>query len=170
MNDLTASRPTPADEDPLVHRYLAALPRYQPMPDFADRVLLGVWRPIPPRIRSLQARLAQARWPWVVLGLMAAGSFLWQVTFVTALAQHPEWRISALDWIRDEGWPAAWRWLGANGEAAWSAVSHTLTATPSGQVAPWAAAGMALLLGCAIGLYLVMRSVPIAPGGRHGVR
>lgn len=164
MNDLNPNRLSPADEDPLVHRYLAALPRYEPVEDFPDRVLLNVWRPLPPRIRALQEGISRARWPWVVLGVMAVGSFTWQLAAITALAQHPEWRVPIANWIRDEGR----RWLGTGWDAAFTTVSHATAPLLSAQTAPWAAAALGVMLVCALGLYLVTRSASPAHGGPHG--
>jgi hypothetical protein len=68
---------TPAEEDPVVHRYLSALPSLAPTAGFEDRVMAQVWRPTPAwiqRIRCAAAGLFPRRRAWVWAGGLATAS------------------------------------------------------------------------------------------------
>jgi hypothetical protein len=79
MSDAVHHGQTPAEEDPVLHGMLAALPQPRPSHALEDRVLSGVFRPAPQwlrRARSAWTGLNESGRIWVVVGALAAGSVL----------------------------------------------------------------------------------------------
>lgn len=159
---------TPGDEDPIVHRYLVALPRFEPRRGFEARVLMRVWRPLPPTLRRLRDALERSHAPAIVLGVLAFGAFVWQAALVGLVLSLPaEARAVAVDFVND--------WV----PMAWNTVRDQVTelATPvlgylGGYWTPeifWATAVAAVLaIGCAFGLYWTMRLQANTGGVTHG--
>lgn len=170
MRDPTSNLPTPADEDPVVHRYLVALPRFSPVPDFSDRVLLRVWRPIPPRLRRFQAALAKSRWPWVIVGTLAAGSLLGQAVAAGVIAQHRGEASVLLDWVAPQGLAAAWAALTALAIDVLTPPAEWLEAGVTENLAVWAAVGLGVLVASALGLFLTVKTSPATRGASHDTR
>jgi hypothetical protein len=81
--------PSPAEEDPVVDRFLGTLPRPEPSPAFEMRVLNRVWRPVPRRLREVSDRIFRSWQAKLFLGLLAAGAFLWQAVLVSLAMQFP---------------------------------------------------------------------------------
>ncbi len=79
MSDDVHNGLTPADEDPVIHRMLTALPTPQPQREFGDLVLSNVWRPHPRwvrRVRGSLRDLVNSGRVWLVVGGLAVGSLL----------------------------------------------------------------------------------------------
>lgn len=77
MNESPVTQLTPADEDPFVHRHLAALASFAPGEAFADRVMTRVWRPAPAWVRrtaELGRRVFSRKRVWAWTGGLAAAS------------------------------------------------------------------------------------------------
>lgn len=81
--------PSPAEEDPVVDRFLGTLPRPEPSPAFEMHVLKRVWRPVPRRLRDLSDRIFGSWQAKLLFGLMAAGAFVWQAVLVSLSMQFP---------------------------------------------------------------------------------
>jgi hypothetical protein len=160
MRDIVDRNPPPGDEDPLVHSRLSTAPSFEPSTGFDDRVLTWVRRPAPPA--ALEARRALERfarsgqvWYWV--GALALGSLIPWMAGIAALAAEPALPGMAARWAA-EGLSAAGRELAAVAAAARVTPSGAVLLLPGGLSLP-AVAGTALTLwiGCALGLYRVMR-------------
>lgn len=82
-------RPTPAEEDPIVHRFLGTLPRPEVSPVFETRVLKRIWRPVPPTVRDRWDRFIGSWSLKLFLTALAAGAFLWQAALVGVALQFP---------------------------------------------------------------------------------
>lgn len=169
MEDRPLNTPTPAEEDPTVHRFLAALPRFAPGPAFDTRVLLNVWRPIPPRVRRAWTAVRDS---WIVRALLVAmvgGSLLWQAVTVAWLVQHPGERAAALDWLRTEGIPLVWQ-VGTGSLSALLAPAYgAATRFVTGIGLELALAAALVLAVCWLGLYRTTRAWS-PEGGRHAAR
>lgn len=79
MRDVHGNGPLPAEEDPVVDRMLSGLPTPEPRGKIADRVLSRVRRPLPFRIRKIEAgirELVDSGRIWLVIGGLAVGSLL----------------------------------------------------------------------------------------------
>jgi hypothetical protein len=170
MDDLTTNRLTPSDEDPVVHSFLVALPKFSPVPDFSDRVLLRVWRPVPRRLRKIQTAVTESRWPWLAAGTLAAGALLWQAAVARAVAQHPEWADSAVNWIAARALPVAWATTTGFTADRLAAADAWVQTAIAGGLAVWAAAGLAVLAISTVGLLLTLRLRPLTRGGIHAAR
>ncbi len=76
MEDLTTKPIQPAEEDPVIHGYLASLQPYSPSPGFEDRVMAHVLAPPPRWIRSARVRyhtvVDSGRVWWLLGGLTGA--------------------------------------------------------------------------------------------------
>lgn len=94
MNDQPKA-PLPAPEaDPRLDRVLTGLPRFAPLPGFAERVLSRVWIPLPPWARTLRAWLLSyvtGVRGWVILGsLSVATAASWATAIGLGLAYREE--------------------------------------------------------------------------------
>ncbi len=79
MNDDAANGLTPAEEDPELHRVLAALPTPDPVVGMEERVLSRVWRPAPPiarRLRAIPRGLIDSGRIWLIVGSLGFGSLM----------------------------------------------------------------------------------------------
>lgn len=78
---------TPAEEDPVAHRYLSTLPSFAPSAGFEDRVMSQVWRPAPAWLRYTQRAvtgLFPRKHAWLWAGGLAAASAC-SLAIITAL-------------------------------------------------------------------------------------
>jgi hypothetical protein len=79
MSDDVHNGLTPAEEDPVIHRMVTALPTPQPRREFGDLVLSAVWRPHPRwarRVRATLRELIDSGRVWLVVGGLAVGSLV----------------------------------------------------------------------------------------------
>lgn len=79
MNDRLRFEPTPAEEDPILHDYLSALPNLAPRVSLETKVLTHVWRAPPRWVGQMQRRWVESVETgriWFVLGALAAGSLI----------------------------------------------------------------------------------------------
>ena len=79
MNDDAPNGLTPAEEDPELHRVLAALPTPDPVVGMEERVLSRVWRPAPPiarRLRAIPRGLIDSGRIWLIVGGLGFGSLM----------------------------------------------------------------------------------------------
>ncbi len=110
---------TPAEEDPIVDRWLASLPELTPSTDFADAVMARVWAPAPRWVQSVQRvtgalfdRKHARKWA----GGLAASSAVSLAVIVTLAVNYwvqleTVWA-SFVDGVAIEVWRAAIAWLG----------------------------------------------------------
>lgn len=96
---------TPAEEDPVVHRFVAALARPAPRPPFETRVLTRVWRPPPRAWRAIRARLTSSWQARLLFGALAAGAFIWQFTVVMYVVDHPQTVAQLVSLVETRAWP-----------------------------------------------------------------
>ena len=112
---------TPAQEDPILHGYLTALPTYSPRAGFEDRVMSRVWQPAPAWVRPLtrSARaFAHPKHVWALAGGLAFTSCV----FVTAMVA-----LTVAYWMHVE---TAWRLFSSTIVlGTWSVVVHWTAAT-----------------------------------------
>jgi len=161
MEDRFLNEPTPAEEDPAVHRALATLPAFAPGPVFEDRVMSRVWQPLPPKLRELVLAwrdYVDSGRHYGPLGALAVGALIplgvvigLAVTFSTQIG-------SFLAWLVGVGVPFAWAWARADIAEVVSTVNTFVAALfPSGTALMGAAIGSVLVLaGCTFGLYRTM--------------
>jgi hypothetical protein len=104
-NEGSADRPRAKIDDSVLDRYLEALPRFDPMPGFEDRVMARVFVPPPLWVQSLRqyaVSLVETRRIW----WLAAG---------TAIASVMSWIVVVILVLRDiEGATAAVEWASAH--------------------------------------------------------
>ena len=82
---------TPAEEDPIVDRWLASLPELSPGDGFEDAVMARVWVPVPHWVRSVQSTtraLLNRKRAWVWAGGVAALSAASIAVIVTLMVSH----------------------------------------------------------------------------------
>ena len=161
MEDHFLNGPTPAEEDPVVHRALATLPAFAPGPVFEDRVMSRVWQPLPPKLRQLVLAwrdYVDSGRVYGPLGALAVGALIplgvaigLVVTFSTQIG-------SFLAWLVGVGVPFAWAMARADIAEVVSTVNTYIAALfPSSTALMAAAIGSALVLaGCTFGLYRTM--------------
>ncbi|MDH3291961.1 MAG: hypothetical protein OEO20_07280 [Gemmatimonadota bacterium] len=161
MTDAIANGLTPAEEDPILHRYLNALPAAVPMAGLSDRVLSGVWRPAPRWIRTGRAAMhdmtASGR-IWLVIGALAVGSLVPLAAAVVLVGVFAESIGGGLRWLVAEGIPFAWVAFTADLQGALGTVASVLVAhglTRADLLAGGIGAAVTTL-GCAIGLRRTM--------------
>lgn len=159
---------TPGDEDPIVHRYLVALPRFEPRRGFETRVLMRVWRPLPPALRRLRHALARSQAPTIVLGLLAFGAFVWQAALVGLVVSFPaEARGVTAEFI-SEWLPTLWITAREQLVELATPVLGTIAGYWTSELL-WAAGIVAILaIACTFGLYWTMRSHANSGGVNHG--
>ena len=167
--------PTPAEEDPMVDRWLTSLEAFSPSADFEEEVMARVWVPAPRWMQSTR-RVARAlfsrRRVWVWTGGLAASSAAVMAVVVAFALSH---------WIQVE---TAWA-VFVNGVAleAWragvallaQAMATTLTAREvwgiTGSTVVFACiAGAAVTTVSALGLYRTMKSFPTERISIHASR
>lgn len=155
--DPNANVPTPAEEDPVVHRFLGTLPRFELGTQFETRVLRRVWRPVPPRLRERWRRFAGSWEARLFLGLLAAGAFLWQAGMVTLAMQFPaEAREIGATAVR-QGLPFLWEQTGNLLGQLLGLAKTWIGAWIAGKVL-WLVGALAVILVSVIGLIWVARS------------
>ncbi len=110
---------TPAEEDPIVDRWLTSLPELSPSADFEDAVMARVWAPAPHWVQSVQ-RVAgtlfdrKHAWKWAT-GLAASSAA--SVAVIVTLAVNywvqleTAWA-SFVDGVAIDLWRAGTAWLG----------------------------------------------------------
>ena len=91
MTDNNVTQLTPAEEDPIVDRWLTSLPELSPGDGFADAVMARVWVPVPHWVQSVQnmtrALLGRKR-VWVWAGGLAASSAASIAVIVALMVSH----------------------------------------------------------------------------------
>jgi len=165
MNEHDETLLTPADEDPVIHRHLAALPAFTPATLFEDRVLSRVWMPDPEWARNVRA--VGREWTdtgriWLVLGALALGSLIPAAVGASLVGAFASEIAAGIEWLFDVGLPTAAAGMANELAVRWSEVAphgapDRLT-TP--QAASLAAGCVTLLASCTLGLRATMR-----PGG-----
>jgi len=164
MTEDNVTKLTPAEEDPIVDRWLASLPELSPSAEFEDTVMARVRVPAPRWVQSVQTAtraLFNRKRLWIWAGGYAAASAASVAVIVTLMVSH---------WVQVE---TAWStFVGGFVLEAWRAsvalVGRTVAATLATQ-ATWdvtgtvvlfaSLAGAAVMAGSAWGLYRLMTSV-----------
>ncbi len=124
MTDYPQLPLSPADEDPVVHRYLARLSTPEPAPGFDRRILVNVWGPAPAWVRSARARITDhvdSGRVWFVLGALAAGSLIPVAVAITAFGV---WG-SQMSWVTGRIAPELWAAMTAAAGAGLGQVTNT---------------------------------------------
>lgn len=153
MDDLTRGGRDPAND--AVEHYLTVLPAFSPTPGFAERILLRVWRPVPRWLTEIRTRLFTPARVRLTIGILAAGSFLWQTTLAGLIVSRPGEAGAVAGWLTAEAWPLVWgaaqAYLDTVTEPAAAAAAALLAGGSA--VAAAAASSVAVVAGCAWGLY-----------------
>ena len=110
---------TPAEEDPIVDRWLASLPELSPSADFEDAVMARVWAPAPHWVQSVQrvaGTLFHRKHAWKWAGGLAASSAVSLAIIVTVTVNYwvqleAAWA-SFVDGVAIDVWRAGVAWLG----------------------------------------------------------
>ena len=164
MNDVIEHHQTPADEDPLIDRYLGALPAYAPASaHFDDRVLAWVRRPQTAWVRRLKEQrreLIAAGWHRRAVGFLALGGLLTTGAVVAVAAVFHAEIAWGVDWLFATGLPFAWeRVTSETSQAAAIVVSQLRAVLPDAIVSARGAASLAFgLAACAFGLSRTMKA------------
>ncbi len=161
MTDAVANGLTPAEEDPILHRYLSLLPAAVPTAALSERVLSGVWRPAPRWVRRGRAAIddmAASGRIWLVIGVLAVGSLLPLVASLVLVRVFADSIGDGLRWFVAEGIPFAW--VAVTGDVAWLATEATNILAEHGLTrGDLLAAGIGAavaMTGCAVGLRRTM--------------
>lgn len=175
MEDMNLYSPTPAEEDPTVHRYLLALPSLAPLPGFEDRIMERVWLPRPQWLRTAQdywQHLVESGRIWLVVGPFSVSTFAACSALIALLVTYITQVEAALSWLINTVAPAAWHAANDYLAGVAAAVSADLGAyLPSGTILITTAVGMsALWIVCAWGLYQTMNIPKSARIPLHGTR
>ena len=144
---------TPAEEDPVVHKFLGTLPRPEPRRPLETAVLKRVWRPLP---RTLRERWTGALTSWqakMFLGLLAAGAFVWQAALVSLAVQFPNETRQVVTLVTSELAPLASDQIGRLLGLAGSSVLGWIASYGA-----WLAAFAIVTIISAIGLIRVLRA------------
>ena len=161
MNDDATNGLTPAEEDPELHRMLAALPTPELTGGLEERVLSRVWRPAPPfvrRVRTATRGLVDSGRIWLIVGSLGVGSLMLLSTVLVVLRVFAPQVSGAISAVTTQAVP--WAVAATSGKAASllaAARSYLEQLGLSGQA--WAAIGggsAILLLACALGLRRAM--------------
>ncbi len=170
MRDVPLDPRSPAEEDPAVHQHLAALRAFTPSPGLAERVLVRVWLPLPPRLRRLRdwagTELTRRRM-WMAAIPLIAGTLVTAVTVGALVASYPTEAGRVVGFAIEHGVLALWRGGLEAVASAWLALGETLgfTALTVAQALSVTLAGMILMAACAWGLYrTVGADVPVRMG------
>ncbi len=162
MNEQSATPLTPAEEDPVIDRWLASLPEFVPSSHFEDAVMARVRVPAPSWVLAVQDATRSwfaGRRAWIWAGGLATSSAVSITVIVTLLVTH---------WVQVE---TAWSLLagGIMLEAWRAAVALTARAVGAGLAmnAFWGlnynafvlagVAGGLISAACLWGLYRVLR-------------
>lgn len=164
MTQRNPNLPTPADEDPIVHRFLGVLPRFHPAPAFETRVLTRVWRPTSPSLRDRAQRLLTSWHLRAFVALLAAGAFVWQAVIASLALRYPDKAATVLGTALREVAPRVWS-VAAGPAADLVASAQTWTIDLVAGRLLLVAAVIVLLLLCAGGLVWAVRG-----GNSHAAR
>ena len=91
MTDNNVTQLTPAEEDPIVDRWLNSLPELSPGHGFEDAVMARVWVPVPHWVRSVQSTtraLLDRKRVWMWAGGLAAWSAASIAVIVALMVSH----------------------------------------------------------------------------------
>lgn len=161
MTDAIAHGLMPAEEDPILHRYLSLLPAAVPAAALGERVLSGVWRPAPRWVRRSRAviddMIASGR-IWLVIGALAVGSLVPLAASLVLVRVFAESIGGGLRWFVAEGIPFAWVAVAADMEQFAGTVASTLAAhgLTGGELLATGVGATVTMIGCAIGLCRTM--------------
>jgi len=160
MNDRLVPAPTPAEEDPVLHGYLSALPGFAPSGGLRDRVLTHVWAPLPQWVRQAQDRwvvLVESGRVWYVIGAIAAGSLI-PLGVITGLLIAFSSQIAVLStWMIARFGPELSGLVAIYWAAATQSVTSWWAANAPPNVGLWVAGVAGLSTVSAIGLLVTLR-------------
>jgi hypothetical protein len=160
MSDRSLPDLTPAEEDPVLHGYLATLPQAMPSQGLQRRVLTRVWRPAPRWVREAEARWidsVESGRIWFVLGAIAAGSLI-PLAVTTGLLVTFSSQIGALSaWMISEFGPELSGLLAMYWAAATQSVTSWWAAVAPPNVGAWAAGGAGVVAVSAVGFIWTIR-------------
>ena len=119
MSEDNVTRLTPAEEDPIIDRWLASLPELTPSTDFEDAVMARVWVPAPSWVQSVRriaGTLFDRKHAWKWAGGLVASSAVSLAVIVTLTVNYrvqlgTAWA-SFVDGVAIDVWRTAIAWLG----------------------------------------------------------
>jgi len=160
MDEPIGNHTTPADEDPLIHRYLGGLPAYAPSSrHFDDRVLSAVRRPPPEWVRQLGEKrrdIIASGLHRKALAFVALGGLVPTTALVVLAVIFRAEIAGGVGWLLGAGIPFAWERVTAEVSTAASAIGSVI---PEGLRSPRGVAVLAAVLaGCAFGLTRTMKA------------
>jgi len=164
MSDASEHHQTPAEEDPLVHRYLGGLPAFTPASrHFDDRVLAAVRRPLPAWVQRLQAQrreLTESGWLRKAVGFMALGGLVPTTAALVLAAIFRSEIVWGVRWVFGTGFPFAWERVAEEASYAAATVESAVRAVvPDAMLSIQGAAILAVVMaGCALGLTRTMKA------------
>ena len=119
MSEDNVTKLTPAEEDPIIDRWLASLPELTPSTDFEDAVMARVWVPAPrwvQSVRRIAGTLFDRKHAWKWAGGLVASSAVSLAVIVTLTVNYrvqlgTAWA-SFVDGVAIDVWRTAIAWLG----------------------------------------------------------
>lgn len=150
MTDGPMDPRVPGDEDPTLHAQLTTLPMLAPRSGLADRVLLRVRLPLPPRVRRIRDRgrsLVESGRIWFLAAPFAIGGLGTFVTVVVLASIYWSDIGAGLTWLVSVGGVAAW-------EATAAALAQARFQIAAGLAALGFGAAMLTFLGTAAAVLL----------------
>lgn len=154
---------TPAEEDPVLHRYLAAMPAYAPRALFEDHVLSRVWRPDPEWVRNVRfagEELVESGRIWLLIGAVTVGSLIPLAVLLGGGASFATELGAGIDWLFQTGIPAFWTAMSSDVSYVASQLETQIATLPFSGEALWMVgiASLPVLGMCAWGLSRTMRA------------
>lgn len=161
MTDANANGLTPAEEDPILHRYLGLVPAAVSTAGLGERVLSGVWRPAPRWVRrsraAMEEMVASGR-IWLVIGALAVGSLVALAASLVLVRMFADSIGGGLRWFVTDGIPFAW--VALTGDVAWVAAEITSVlgghGLSQGDLIAGGIGATLAMVGCALGLRRTM--------------
>jgi hypothetical protein len=119
MSEDNVTKLTPAEEDPIIDRWLASLPELTPSTDFENAVMARVWVPAPrwvQSVRRIAGTLFDRKHAWKWAGGLVASSAVSLAVIVTLTVNYrvqlgTAWA-SFVDGVAIDVWRTAIAWLG----------------------------------------------------------
>ncbi|MGD8727518.1 MAG: hypothetical protein PVH40_07725 [Gemmatimonadales bacterium] len=169
-HDDTMSR-TPAEEDPVLHRHLVALPAFAPRTLFEDHVLARVWRPDPEWVRNVRFAgedLVESGRVWLLIGAVTFGSLIPLAVLLGGGAAFATEISAGFEWLFREGVPTLRSAVAADLSRASSQFETRVSSLPltADALRLGVAAALPLLGVCAYGLSRTMRAKRSGGDGR----
>jgi hypothetical protein len=164
MNDQhDVTKLTPAEEDPVLHRHIAAMPAFAPRALFEDHVLARVWRPDPEWVRNVRfagEELVESGRIWLLIGAVTVGSLIPLAVLLGGGATFATEIGTGIDWLFKTGIPSVWTATASDISYAMSQLETLMAALPlsSETLRVVALGSLPVLAACTWGLSRTMRA------------